>query len=159
MIDRAVRTRQTLVVRVRARVCAVPLTHVVETMRPLPVEAVAGMPSFVRGVSIIRGLPTPIVDLGVVLGVPHCGGGSGAERVVTLRLGDRQVALSVDSVLGVRDLDLSKLQQLPPLLQGASSDVIEAIGTLDEQFLLVLREVSELPGEVWQALSSRPLSS
>ena len=74
---------QTLVVRVCTRLCAVPLAHVVETMRPLPVERIAGMPSFVRGVSIIRGVPTPVVDLGVVLGTP----GEAAERFVTLRLG------------------------------------------------------------------------
>jgi purine-binding chemotaxis protein CheW len=44
---------RSLVVRVCARLCVVPLAHVVETMRPLPVERIAGTPSFVRGVSII----------------------------------------------------------------------------------------------------------
>jgi chemotaxis signal transduction protein len=50
-------------------------------MRPLPVERIAGMLSFVRGVSIIRGVPTPVVDLGVVLGTP----GEAVDRFVTLR--------------------------------------------------------------------------
>jgi purine-binding chemotaxis protein CheW len=151
MIDPATRTRRNLVVRVQTRVCAVPLTHVVETMRPPPVEALAGMPAFVRGVSIIRGVPTPVVDLGAVLGAL----GGIAQRLVTLRLGDRQVALSVDAVLGVRDLDFSAIQELPPLLRGASTDVIEAIGTLDEQFLMVLRAGWELPDDVWQALAAQ----
>src|ERR1700730_6787858 len=124
MIDHAARASRSLVVRVQTRVCAVPLMHVVETMRPLPVESITGMPSFVRGVSIIRGVPTPVVDLGAVLGAL----GGCAERIVTLRLGDRQVALSVDAVLGVRDLDLSAIHELPPLLRGASQDVLEAIG-------------------------------
>jgi purine-binding chemotaxis protein CheW len=118
-------------------------------MRPLPVEPVAGVPLCVRGVSIIRGFPTPIVDLGLVLGTP----GGVAGRFVTLRLGDRQVALSVDEVLGVRDLDASTIRKLPPLLQDASKDFIEAIGRLDAQVLVVLREAWELPEEVWQALS------
>jgi purine-binding chemotaxis protein CheW len=84
---------RSLVVRVQTRACAVSLTHVIEIMRPLPIEAIAGMPPFVLGVSIIRGTPTPVVDLGLILGAP----GSGAERFVTLRLGQRQVALSVGS--------------------------------------------------------------
>jgi purine-binding chemotaxis protein CheW len=155
MIDHAVRARRSLVVRVQTRVCAVPLEHVVETMRPLPVESVAGMPAFVRGVSIIRGVPTPVVDLGAVLGAPS----NAFERIVTLRLGDRQVALAVNAVLGIRDLDLSAIQELPPLLGGASTDLIEAIGTLDEQFLMVLRAGWELPDEVWQAIAAQELAS
>jgi purine-binding chemotaxis protein CheW len=114
-----------------------------------------GMPSFVRGVSIIRGVPTPVVDLGAVLGAL----GGSAERIVTLRLGDRQVALSVDAVLGVRDLDVSAIHELPPLLRGASKDVLEAIGTLDEQFLMVLRAGWELPDEVWQVLAAQKPAS
>jgi purine-binding chemotaxis protein CheW len=128
--------------------------HVVETMRPLPVEPIAGVPSFVRGVSIIRGVPTPVVDLGEVLGAL----GGVAERLVTLRLGNRLVALSVDAVLGVRDLDLSTIQELPPLLRGAPQDVIDAIGTLDDEVLMVLRAGWELPDEVWQALPAQELA-
>jgi purine-binding chemotaxis protein CheW len=155
MIDHAVRARRSLVVRVQTRVCAVPLEYVVETMRPLPLESIAGMPAFVRGVSIIRGVPTPVVDLGAVLGAPA----NAFERIATLRLGDRQVALAVNAVLGVRDLDLSAIQQLPPLLGGASTDLLEAIGTLDEQFLLVLRAGWELPDGVWLALAAQELAS
>src|SRR6202790_1319376 len=145
MTDPASNANRILVVGVHTHVCALPLMQVIETMRPLPVESIAGMPSFVRGVSIIRGVPTPVVDLGAVLGAP----GGCAERIVTLRLGDRQVALSVDAVLGVRDLDLAAIHELPPLLRGASQDVVEAIGTLDEEFLMVLRAGWELPDEVW----------
>jgi purine-binding chemotaxis protein CheW len=155
MIDRAVRARRSLVVRVQTRLCAVPLEHVVETMRPLPVESIAGMPAFVRGVSVIRGVPTPVVDLGALLGAPA----NAFERIVTLRLGDRQVALAVNAVLGIRDLGLSAIQELPPLLGGASTDLIEAIDTLDEQFLVVLRAGWELPDEVWRALAAQELAT
>jgi purine-binding chemotaxis protein CheW len=148
VIHQAAGSGRNLVVRVHTLLCALPLTHVVETMRPLPLEPIAGMPSFVSGVSIIRGVPTPVIDLGVVLGAL----GGVAGRLVTLRLGNRQVALSVDAVLGVRGLDRSTTQELPPLLNGAPRDIIEAIGTLDDEMLMVLRAGWELPDEVWQAL-------
>jgi chemotaxis signal transduction protein len=54
---------RTLVVGVKGRLCAVPLSHVIEIMRPLPVEPISSVPSFVQGISIIRGIPTPVVDL------------------------------------------------------------------------------------------------
>src|SRR6266849_5084477 len=148
MTDRAAGIRKALIVGLKSCVCAVPLEHVIETMRPLPVEPVSGVPSFVRGISIIRGIPTPIVDLGAVLGAPS----EVAERFVTLRVGDRQVALSVNAVLGVRDLDtVMTLRELPPLLQKASEDVVETMGTLDKHVLMVLRAGWELPNDVWQA--------
>lgn len=137
-----------LIVAVQDRVCALPLRSVVETMRPLPVEPVAGAPTFIVGVSIIRGIPTPVVDLGAVLGARH----ESAERVVTVRLGDKQVALLVGSVLGVRDLDTANIHELPSLLAGASHDVVETIGTLDERMLMVLQDGWHLPAEVWEAI-------
>jgi len=82
-----------------------------------------------------------------------------ANRFVTLRLGDRQVALSVDSVLGVRELDASKISGLPPLLRESSKDVIDTMGTLDEQLLVVLCAGWELPDEVWLALSAQEVAS
>ncbi len=145
-------TRKALIVGLKGCVCAVPLTHVIETMRPLAVEPISGVPSFVRGVSIIRGIPTPVVDLGAVLGSPS----DRTERFVTLRVGDKQVALSVDAVFGVRDLDtILTIRELPPLLQRASKGVVETIGTLDDQVLMVLQTGWELPDEVWQALTAQ----
>jgi purine-binding chemotaxis protein CheW len=151
MTERPLREGRTLVVGVQTRVCALPLIHVIETMRPLLIEPVAGAPSFVRGVSVIRGVPTPVVDLGTLLGTS----GGGGRRFVTLRLGHRQVALSVDTVLGVRELEASTVKELPPLLQGVSQDAIEAIGTLDHQVLIVLSAGWQLPIEVLQALALR----
>jgi purine-binding chemotaxis protein CheW len=155
MIDAFSKQSRTLVVGVKGRLCAVPLTHVIEIMRPLSVEPISDIPSFVQGISIIRGIPTPVVDLGALLGMPN----SVADRFVTLRVGERQVALSVDSVLGVRELDLSKIGELPPLLQGASKDAIEAMGTLDEQLLVVLYASWELPDELWQRLAQQEMVS
>jgi purine-binding chemotaxis protein CheW len=149
MTDLASNANRILVVGVHTHVCALPLMQVIETMRPLPVEPIAGVPSFVRGVSIIRGVPTPVVDLGALVGMP----GGVAGRFVTLRVDERQVALSVDRVLGVHHLDSSTIQKLPPLFQKASKDVIEAMGTLDTQLLVVLRQGWALPDEVWKALA------
>jgi purine-binding chemotaxis protein CheW len=152
MSDRTVGTKRALIVGLKSWLCAVPLTHVIETMRPLPVERIAGVPSFVQGISIIRGIPTPVIDLEAVAGTPS----ERVERFVTLRVGDKQVALSVNAVLGVRDLGgVMMMRELPPLLQRASNEVIETIGTLDKQVLMVLREGWELPDEVWQALTAQ----
>jgi purine-binding chemotaxis protein CheW len=152
VVERIAGAKKALLVGLKSCVCAVPLAQVIETMRPLPVEPIAGVPSFVRGISIIRGIPTPVVDLGTVLGTPS----EQPDRFVTLHVCDRQVALAVNAVLGVRDLNaILTTQELPPLLGRASKDVVDTIGTLDEQVLMVLQAGWELPDEVWQALTTQ----
>jgi purine-binding chemotaxis protein CheW len=142
-----------LVVEVKERFCALPLGQVIETMRPLPVETLAGLPPFVTGVATIRGIPTPVVDLGAILGVSD---DSTGQRFVTVRAADRQVALLVSTIIGIRDLDmLTAIQDLPPLLQEASRDIVEKIGTLDERFLMVLQAGWRLPDAVWQAMRAQ----
>lgn len=141
--------RQVLLVGLEGRICAVPLRHVIETMRPLPIEYVANIPAFISGIAVIRGIPTPVIDLGALLGTPIIQAG----RFVTIRAADRQVALSVNAVFGVRDLGaINRIGKLPPLLESASVDALEMIGTLDDKVLMVLRDGWQLPEEVWEAI-------
>jgi len=141
-----------LVVTVGARACAIPLKHVVEIMRPLPVEPVAGTPGFIRGVSVIRGTPTPVVDLKALL---ENGDNSVAcGRFVTMKLGERRVAIGVDGVVGLRHLDSMQLGELPPMLRDVAADLIEAIGTCDAHLLVVLRATRIVPDDTWTTLAA-----
>ncbi|HEX7478651.1 MAG TPA: chemotaxis protein CheW [Polyangiales bacterium] len=149
---RATEGSPALIVTVGARACAIPLHHVAETMRPLPIEPVAEMPDFVRGVSVIRGAPTPVIDLNALLGNGENSATYG--RFVTMKLGERRVALGVDGVVGLRNLDSAQLGELPPILRDVAADLIEAIGTRDAQLLVVLRAARIVPDEVWTTLAA-----
>jgi purine-binding chemotaxis protein CheW len=141
-----------LVCRVGSRLCGLPLAHVVETMRPLPIEPLAHLPSFVHGLALIRGRPTPVLDARSLLG---SGGDPGAPtRFVTLELGERAAALAVDAVLGVRSIDVTELARLPPLLRDAQNDLVATLGALDHELLLVLERSRLLPEAVWAAIAS-----
>ncbi len=141
-----------LLCRVQRRLYAVPLAHVVETMRPLPIEAIAGAPSFVLGVAVIRGQPVPVVDLAWI---GYNGAATPPTRFVMTGGGARRVALAVDEVQGVRPIAPGAMQALPPLLQGGALDVAAAIGTLDSDLLLVLRCTRLVPDDVWAGLDAR----
>jgi purine-binding chemotaxis protein CheW len=111
-----------------------------------------GAPEVVRGLSVIRGVPVPVVDLARLLGG---GDYSAPTRFVTVRTGERSVALSVDEVLGIRDMAPAMQTDLPPLLRDARPDVVEAVSTLDGDLLLVLKAARLLPEEVWNLLARR----
>ncbi len=140
-----------LLVRAGSRIVALPLESVVETMRPLPTAPVAEMPSFLRGLAIIRGFPAPVVDLALLLDVKS---DESASRFVLLRLGERRAALAVDEVLGVRPLDRSAMHAFPPLLQDAYAELVTAVEVRDQQLLFVLQATRVVPDEVWQRLRS-----
>jgi purine-binding chemotaxis protein CheW len=137
-----------LLCRVDRRVCALPLAQVEETMRPLPVEPMAGAPDFVLGVAIVRGAAVPVVDAAALLGA----GRSRPSRLVSLRVERRRVALAVDAVLGVHPVAGESLARLPPLLRDAAGEAVSAVGALDAELLMVLESARLVPDSVWQAL-------
>jgi len=141
-----------LLCRLGDGLCALPLDCVVETMRPLPIERIAHAPSFVLGLSVVRGQPIPVID---AAGLFRGGQTAAPHRFVTVRVGERRAALAVDDVLGLRDLALLSLGALPPLLDGADSSAVAAVGALDRQLLMVLGGVRDIPPAVWHSMESR----
>lgn len=145
-------TTLVLLCRSHDRLCALPLAHVLETMRALPAAPVPDMPPFLLGVSIIRGAVVPVLDVARLVSP---GATAGAQRFVTIKLGARQVALAFDDVIGVRTMDTAALAEIVPLLQHADGGMLQAVAMLDAELLLVLQAARLMPDSVWQAIESR----
>ncbi|HVH42478.1 MAG TPA: chemotaxis protein CheW [Labilithrix sp.] len=126
---------------------ALPASHVMETMRPLACEPIAGAPSFVVGAAVIRGIPTPIVDVGVLLGAVPA---EGARRWITLRVGARVVGLAVADVMGMRRLPAESAA--PPLLSRAAQGATRALSVLDGELLVLLSAASLIGDDVWRSI-------
>jgi purine-binding chemotaxis protein CheW len=123
---------------------ALPMPSVIEIMRMLPVESIAGAPSLVRGLSIIRGTPVAVIDTARLFG----GESARYERLVAVRTGDRIVAFAADAVLAVESIDASVLEQLPPLLRDDNEDdPISAIATRDQNLVFFLRAARAIPDD------------
>jgi purine-binding chemotaxis protein CheW len=140
-----------LLCQVGSLICALPLQHIRETMRPLPLEPFNGMPSYVDGLSIIRGAPVPVVDLARLLGNESA---ARRTRLVVVKVQRRHVALSVERVIGVRALDSVASGVLPPLLGDARADFVSAVGALDAHLLVVLESGLILPDSTWASLEN-----
>lgn len=133
-----------LLCSIRSCCFALPLIHVLEIMRPLPVQPVRGSPAFVRGLAVVRGEAVPVVDLACLLD-----GERGSDgRWVRVRAGERVVMLSVDGITGIRALPDGVLRDLPPLLGNADSPLLAAAGALDSALMLVLDQGRLLPADM-----------
>jgi purine-binding chemotaxis protein CheW len=144
-----------LLCRMRSHLCAVPLEHVAETMRPMPVTPLAGSPPFVRGMSVIRGTAIPVVDGGSLLGSVAP---ASPTRFITLKTDGKHVALAVEEVIGIRSLAAVALDDLPPLLRSANADLVSALGMLDKELLLVLQTARIVPDSVWQSMQAAQIA-
>ena len=54
----------------------------------------------------------------------------------------------------MRALDGRVLQELPPLLRDAGTEMVDGIGVVDAELLVALRAGRLVPEEVWQALAA-----
>ncbi|HWF84775.1 MAG TPA: chemotaxis protein CheW [Vicinamibacterales bacterium] len=140
-----------LLCRVRGLLCALPLDHVEETMRPMAVEPIAGVPAFLQGLAVVRGSAVPVVDAALLLGGDNA---PRPTRFVTVKAGRRRIALAVDAVIGIRAISPRSLEALPLLFQGSHLDAVSAIGTVDSELMLVLRSARLVPEDAWAAIDA-----
>lgn len=140
-----------LVCRMRGVLAALRIGDVVETFRPLPVEPLVDTPAFVAGLAIVRGAPTPVVDVGALLGVE---GPPAWTRFVTVRTSHGEVALAVEGVEGVTAVEAAALRELPSLVQAGDSDRVAAVAARDRELLFVLQAVRMIPDALWQRLGA-----
>jgi purine-binding chemotaxis protein CheW len=140
-----------LVFHAGSMLCALRLDDVIETMRPLGTRPLAGTPAFVRGVSIVRGLPTPVVDVARLLG------GERAElcRFIAVRTERGPVVFATGAVLGIRITGPAEGSGHSGLL-GAAGRLVAGVGTLDGEPVLLLQSMRVVPDEVWAAAAGEP---
>lgn len=141
-----------LIFRAGPLLCALNLDEVVETMRPIETRALAGTPSFVRGITVLRGVPTPVIDVSRLLG-----GGAGAqepERYLAVRTERGAVALATGEILGIRNVEAESTGGHPALLGGRSTRLVAGVGILGTEPLLLLQSMRAVPDEVWEAAAA-----
>ena len=146
-MEENIRTIVVMLCRLGRQLCALPLTHVVETMRPLPIRVMPGRPVFMSGLSLVRGAPLPIVNGAVLIGEPATPPG----RFVTLQVGARQIVLAVQEVVGIAALAADLLEHSPPILARIQVETVATITALDSEFLWLFDAARIVPAEVAQA--------
>ena len=144
-----------LVFRAGPLLCALRLDEVIETMRPLATHPLAGTPAFVKGICIMRGIPTLVIDVARLLG----GAAAQVSRFVAVRTERGPVAFATGAILGVRAVSADSADQNAALLGDAPARLIAAVGTIDAAPVLLLRSMRLVPDEVWAAAAAPAVPS
>lgn len=101
------------------------------------VTRIANAPEFIKGVTNLRGIIVPIVDMRIKfnLGAPTY---DQFTVVIILNINGRVVGIVVDSVSDVIDLPSEQIKPAPEMGTAFNTDYLIGLGTLDERMLILV---------------------
>ena len=106
------------------------------------VTRIANAPDFIKGVTNLRGVIVPIVDLRIKFHLDNVEYG-GQTVVIVVNVADRIVGIVVDGVSDVMTLTPDQIKPAPEFGVTLSSDFLSGLGSLDDR-MLVLVDIEKL---------------
>ncbi len=106
------------------------------------VTRIANAPEFIKGVTNLRGVIVPIVDLRIKFHFDKVEYG-GQTVVIVVNVADRVVGIVVDGVSDVMTLTPDQIKPAPEFGVTLSSDFLSGLGSLDDR-MLVLVDIDKL---------------
>lgn len=103
----------------------------------LPITYVPQAPSFVRGVTNLRGRILPVLDLYRRFGLPPQPE-SKEQRIVVIHTGNLEAGIIVDGVTEVETLDFTQVEPPPALTRTTASRFVEGIAKVGERIIILL---------------------
>ncbi|SES00770.1 CheW protein [Vreelandella subterranea] len=101
------------------------------------VTRIANAPDFIKGVTNLRGVIVPIVDLRIKFHLENVEYG-GQTVVIVVNVADRIVGIVVDGVSDVMTLTPDQIKPAPEFGVTLSSDFLSGLGSLDDRMLVIV---------------------
>lgn len=117
------------------------------------VTRIANAPDFIKGVTNLRGVIVPIIDLRIKFHLERVEY-AGQTVVIVVNVVDRVVGIVVDGVSDVMTLTPEQIKPAPEFGVTLSSDYLDGLGSLDDR-MLVLVDIEKLLTSEEMALVER----
>ncbi|WP_104202003.1 chemotaxis protein CheW [Billgrantia saliphila] len=101
------------------------------------VTRIANAPDFIKGVTNLRGVIVPIVDLRIKFHLDKVEYG-GQTVVIVVNVEDRVVGIVVDGVSDVMTLAPDQIKPAPEFGVTLSSDFLSGLGSLEDRMLVIV---------------------
>ncbi|WP_130831361.1 chemotaxis protein CheW [[Erwinia] mediterraneensis] len=113
------------------------------------VTRIANAPDFIKGVTNLRGVIVPIVDLRVKFALSSCEINDHTV-VIVINLANRVVGIVVDGVSDVQSLTAEQMRPAPDFTSVLPTDYLLGLGALGERMLILV--------DIEKLLSSREMA-
>ncbi|OHV12039.1 chemotaxis protein CheW [Kushneria phosphatilytica] len=101
------------------------------------VTRIANAPEFIKGVTNLRGVIVPIVDLRLRFDIGSAEY-TGQTVVIVLNIGNRVVGIVVDGVSDVLTLSSEQIKPAPEFGASLSTQYLTGLGSVDERMLILV---------------------
>ena len=124
---------------------AIPATEVLHLDSYDGATRVPGVPPYVAGLVQVRGRVVPVVDLRARFGLPATTRTSD-HRVIVVQIGSRIAGLLADSARDVMQLDDTKFERPPEMIERQSQGFVRAVVSVAKRLILLV-DVPRVIGE------------
>lgn len=116
---------------------AVHVQQIVSIERGLTLTQVPRTPGFMKGVTEMRGIMTPIIDLRerLELGEVEI---TDQTRTLVVQVDDMQIGMLVDQATEVKDIPASLMKDAPKLVGEIKDTFLLGVATIDDELILLL---------------------
>ncbi|MGO1343775.1 MULTISPECIES: chemotaxis protein CheW [Chromohalobacter] len=101
------------------------------------VTRIANAPDFIKGVTNLRGVIVPIVDLRIKFNLDKIEY-EGQTVVIVVNVADRIVGIVVDGVSDVMTLTSDQIKPAPEFGETLSADYLSGLGSLEDRMLVIV---------------------
>lgn len=101
------------------------------------VTRIANAPDFIKGVTNLRGVIVPIVDLRIKFNLDNIEY-EGQTVVIVVNVADRVVGIVVDGVSDVMTLSSDQIKPAPEFGETLSADYLSGLGSLEDRMLVIV---------------------
>ncbi|PWW36523.1 chemotaxis protein CheW [Chromohalobacter israelensis] len=101
------------------------------------VTRIANAPDFIKGVTNLRGVIVPIVDLRIKFNLDKVEY-EGQTVVIVVNVSDRIVGIVVDGVSDVMTLSSDQIKPAPEFGETLSADYLSGLGSLEDRMLVIV---------------------
>jgi purine-binding chemotaxis protein CheW len=124
---------------------AIPVTDVLHLDSYEGATRVPGVPAYVAGLVQVRGRVVPVVDLRARFGLSPAER-TADSRVVVVQIGTRIAGLLADSARDVMQLDSTKFEKPPDMIERQSQGFVRAVVSVAKRLILLV-DVPRVIGE------------
>jgi purine-binding chemotaxis protein CheW len=137
MADTLAQELKIIVFQLKEKEYAIPVEQVRSIEKLQHITRVPGVAVYIKGVINLRGVVTPIVDLGKRLDLDESES-SDSTRIIIAVFDDIEVGLIVDAANDVLDISKDSIEPPPEIVGGTEAEYINGVVKIGKRLLILL---------------------
>jgi purine-binding chemotaxis protein CheW len=133
----------------------VEISAIESIIKMQPITKVPHSPSFVEGITNLRGTVLPVIDLRKRFDLPPAER-SRDTRIVVTNLGDKKVGMTVDSVSEVLTIQSNLVEPPPSMISSGHTEFLQGIVKISDRLIILLNLERILNDQEQESLLALP---